>query len=196
MTYQVGVTGGIGSGKTLVCNVLEKLGIPVYRADFEARRLMEEDSELVGQIVELFGEEAYIGGALNRSYLAGRVFGDGEQLRGLNGVVHPAVRRDYHRWLDQQSGAPYVVEEAAILFESGASRFMDLVVMVYAPEALRIKRVMIRDGVGEEAVKKRMEHQMDEEEKRSKADLVIMNDENSRLLPRILDVHQQILKRI
>jgi len=196
MTYQVGVTGGIGSGKTLVCNVLEKLGIPVYRADIEARRLMEEDSELVGQIVELFGEEAYIGGALNRSYLAGRVFGDGEQLRGLNGVVHPAVRRDYHRWLDQQSGAPYVVEEAAILFESGASRFMDLVVMVYAPEALRIKRVMIRDGVGEEAVKKRMEHQMDEEEKRSKADLVIMNDENSRLLPRILDVHQQILKRI
>jgi len=196
MTYQVGVTGGIGSGKTLVCNVLEKLGIPVYRADFEARRLMEEDSELVGQIVELFGEEAYIGGALNRSYLAERVFGDGEQLRGLNGVVHPAVRRDYHRWLDQQSGAPYVVEEAAILFESGASRFMDLVVMVYAPEALRIKRVMIRDGVGEEAVKKRMEHQMDEEEKRSKADLVIMNDENSRLLPRILDVHQQILKRI
>jgi dephospho-CoA kinase len=196
MTYQVGVTGGIGSGKTLVCNVLEKLGIPVYSADIEARRLMEEDSELVGQIVELFGEEAYIGGALNRSYLAGRVFGDGEQLRGLNGVVHPAVRRDYHRWLDQQSGAPYVVEEAAILFESGASRFMDLVVMVYAPEALRIKRVMIRDGVGEEAVKKRMEHQMDEEEKRSKADLVIMNDENSRLLPRILDVHQQILKRI
>ena len=196
MTYQVGVTGGIGSGKTLVCNVLEKLGIPVYRADIEARRLMEEDSELVGQIVELFGEEAYIGGALNRSYLAGRVFGDGEQLRGLNGVVHPAVRRDYHRWLDQQSGAPYVVEEAAILFESGASRFMDLVVMVYAPEALRIKRVMIRDGVGEEAVKKRMEHQMDEEEKRSKADLVIINDENSRLLPRILDVHQQILKRI
>jgi dephospho-CoA kinase len=196
MTDQVGVTGGIGSGKTLVCNVLEKLGIPVYRADIEARRLMEEDSELVGQIVELFGEEAYIGGALNRSYLAGRVFGDGEQLRGLNGVVHPAVRRDYHRWLDQQSGAPYVVEEAAILFESGASRFMDLVVMVYAPEALRIKRVMIRDGVGEEAVKKRMEHQMDEEEKRSKADLVIINDENSRLLPRILDVHQQILKRI
>ncbi len=196
MTYQVGVTGGIGSGKTLVCNVLEKLGVPVYRADPEARRLMEEDAELVGQIVELFGEEAYIGGALNRSYLAGRVFGDREQLSRLNGVVHPAVRRDYHRWLVQQNGAPYVVEEAAILFESGAFRFMDLVVMVYAPEALRIKRVMIRDGVKEEEVRKRMAHQMAEEEKRSKADLVILNDEKGRLLSRILDVHQQILKRI
>ncbi|MGW8315380.1 MAG: dephospho-CoA kinase [Bacteroidales bacterium] len=196
MMFQVGVTGGIGSGKTLVCNVLEKLGIPIYKADLEARRLMEEDLALMGQIVELFGEEAYIDGVLNRSYLAGRVFGDRKQLERLNGLVHPAVRKDYHRWLNEQKGVPYVVEEAAILFESGASRWMDLVVMVYAPEAMRISRVMDRDGVEEETVRKRMAQQMGEEEKRAKADLVIVNDEHVRLLPQILDVHRQILERI
>lgn len=196
MMFQVGVTGGIGSGKTLVCNVLEKLGIPVYKADLEARRLMAEDQVLMGQIVELFGEEAYIDGALNRSYLAEKVFGDREQLERLNGLVHPAVRKDYHHWVDDQKGVPYVVEEAAILFESGASRWMDLVVMVYAPEALRISRVMDRDGVEEETVRKRMAQQMGEEDKRAKADLVIVNDEQERLLPQILKIHQQILERI
>lgn len=193
---QAGVTGGIGSGKTLVCNVFEKLGIPVYHADLEARRLMEEDQALMERIVELFGEEAYLGGALNRSYLAASVFGNSERLRGLNALVHPAVRKDYMRWLDEQTGVPYVVEEAAILFESGASRWMDLVVMVYAPENLRISRVMARDGVEEGAIRKRMTHQMDEEEKKARADLVILNDEKERLLPQILEVHRQILKRI
>ena len=194
--FQVGVTGGIGSGKTLVCSVLEKFGVPVYKADLQARRLMQEDPELMDRIVELFGEEAYLGGALNRTYLAERVFGNGELLARLNAAVHPAVRKDYQRWLADQQDVPYVVEEAAILFESGASRWMDLVVMVYAPEALRIFRVMQRDGVSEETVKRRMAHQMGEEEKRSRSDLVIFNDENRRLLPQILEVHQDILKRI
>jgi dephospho-CoA kinase len=194
--FQVGVTGGIGSGKTLVCSVLEKLGVPVYRADQKARKLMGEDPELKGRIVEFFGEEAYLGGALNRSYLAERVFGNGEMLNKLNALVHPAVRKDYERWLTEQTDAPYVVEEAAILFESGASRWMDLVVMVYAPEVLRIARVMKRDGVNEETVRRRMAHQMAEEEKRARSDLVIINDENGRLLPQILEVHQHILKRI
>lgn len=196
MMFQVGVTGGIGSGKTLVCNVFEKLGIPVYRADLEARRLMEADQLLVGRIVELFGEEAYLGESLNRRYLADCVFGNREMLMELNTLVHPAVRKDYLGWLGGQIEVPYVVEEAAILYESGASRWMDLVVMVYAPERLRISRVMARDGVGEETVRKRMAHQMDEEEKRVRADLVIVNDENQRLLPQILEVHRQILKRI
>ena len=194
--FQVGVTGGIGSGKTLVCQVFEKLGIPVYHADEEARRLMEEDQALMGRMVELFGEEAYLGRALNRRYLAEVVFGNRERLNGLNALVHPAVKKDYQQWLAEQKGVPYVVEEAAILFESGASRWMDLVVMVYAPEELRISRVMARDGVEEETVRKRMIHQMGEEEKRERADLVIVNDEKERLLPQVLEVHRQILKRI
>ena len=194
--FQVGVTGGIGSGKTLVCQVLEKLGAAVYRADPSARRLMEGDMELRARIIDIFGEEAYLGGTLNRKLLADRVFGDHQMLQKLNDLVHPAVRRDYLDWISRQTEVPYVVEEAAILFESGAYRWMDLTVLVAAPEQVRISRVMKRDGVGESVVRKRMMHQMSEEEKREKADIVIMNGENDRLLTQVLDLHQDILKRI
>jgi dephospho-CoA kinase len=193
MMFQVGVTGGIGSGKTLVCSVLEKLGIAVYNADREARRLMEEDPQLVNGILELFGEEAYLGGTLNRGWMAARVFGSEEVLNKLNALVHPAVRRDYLQWVAQQKEVPYVVEEAAILFESGADRWLNLTVLVYAPAPLRISRVMERDGIPEEQVLKRMMHQMDEEEKRKKADLEIMNDGTEMLLPQIIEVHKQII---
>ena len=194
--FQVGVTGGIGSGKTLVCQVLEKLGAAVYQADTSARRLMEGDMELRARIIDIFGEEAYLGGTLNRKLLADRVFGDHQMLQKLNDLVHPAVRRDYLDWISRQTEVPYVVEEAAILFESGAYRWMDLTVLVAAPEQVRISRVMKRDGVGESVVRKRMMHQMSEEEKREKADIVIMNGENDRLLTQVLDLHQDILKRI
>jgi dephospho-CoA kinase len=190
--FQVGLTGGIGSGKTLVCNILEKLGIPVYDADSQARRIMDEDSRLRKEIVELFGEEAYLDGRLNRRYLAGRVFGDQQMLKKLNKLVHPAVRKDYSRWVEHQS-APYVVEEAAILFESGADRFMNMTVLVYAPVDLRISRVMKRDRVEEGKVLERMRHQMDEEEKRKRADKVIINDEKELLLPQIIAIHHEIL---
>jgi len=191
--FQVGLTGGIGSGKTLVCNVLEKLGVAVYYADSEARRLMEQDPGLVRGILELFGEEAYLGGALNRSLLAERVFGNEQLLKRLNALVHPVVRGDYTSWVARQKESPYVVEEAAILFESGADRWLDMTVMVYAPVAVRISRVMERDGVTREQVLMRMGHQMNDEQKRDKADLVITNDGNEMLLPQIAEVHQQIL---
>jgi dephospho-CoA kinase len=193
---QVGVTGGIGSGKTLVCSVLEQLGVPVYHADLEARRLMNEDLQVREKIIDLFGEEAYLDGALNRGFIAGQVFGDQQKLSRLNALVHPAVRQDYTRWVAEQLHVPYVVEEAAILFESGAAGFMDLKVLVYAPEPVRIKRVMKRDGVLEGNVRERMRNQMDEEEKRRLSDLVIMNDGETMLLPQVIDVHREILKRI
>lgn len=194
--FQVGVTGGIGSGKTLVCSVLKKMGVPVYDADQQARRLMEEDADLREKIIDLFGEEAYLGGALNRRYLSGQVFGNEQKLSGLNAMVHPAVRRDYTEWIRLHPDAPYVVEEAAILFESGASKFMDVTVLVFAPMNVRMARVMARDGVDEPNVRKRMMHQMDEGEKRRLSDLVIINDDNEMLLPQIIRVHQEILKRI
>jgi len=190
------VTGGIGSGKTLVCSVLEKLGIPVYHADLQARQLMNEDLNLKEKIIDLFGEEAYLDGALNRRFLAGSVFSDERKLSGLNALVHPAVRRDYTRWINQQEGVPYVVEEAAILFESGAALLMDLKVLVYASEEVRIKRVIKRDGVDEANVRGRMKNQMDEEDKRRLADLVIVNDGKEMLLPQIIEMHQKIINRI
>jgi dephospho-CoA kinase len=194
MMFQVGLTGGIGSGKSLVCSVLEKLGAPVYYADSQARMLMASDPELIRKIIELFGEEAYLANTLNRGYLARRVFGNAEMLSRLNALVHPAVRRDYEGWVTKQQDVPYVVEEAAILFESGAHRRLDRTVLVYAPEDLRISRVMKRDGVDEDHVRQRMRHQMDEEEKRNLADMVIMNDESEMLLPQIIEVHTEILK--
>ena len=189
----MGVTGGIGSGKTLVCSVFEKIGIPVYDADSRARTLMNEESGLVAEIRDLLGPEAYHEGSLNREYVAGRVFRDPDLLDRLNGIVHPAVRDDYLRWVEDQPGEPYVIEEAAILFESGAHRFMDLTVLVYAPENLRIRRVMERDGVREEEVRMRMRRQMDENKKRKLADEMINNDGTEMLLPQIIRLHQHIL---
>ena len=192
---QLGLTGGIGSGKTLVCSILEKFGVPVYYADTEARRLMNTDEELHRNIVDVFGREVYSGNSLNREVLADKVFGDQVMLAKLNALVHPAVRKDYSHWVELQKSAPYVVEEAAILFESGASKFLDTTVLIYAPEMVRILRVMQRDGVDEESVRRRMKHQMDEEEKKKLADQIIYNDEKEMLLPQIVELHNRILKK-
>ena len=189
----MGLTGGIGSGKTLVCSILEKLGIPVYYADSAARRLMNSDEELSKNIVGIFGDEVYNGASLNRDLLARKVFGNQEMLEKLNAMVHPAVRKDYSGWVESQKGAPYVVEEAAILFESGADTLLDGSVLVYAPEALRIQRVMKRDGVDEESVRSRMMHQMDEDKKKERADHIIYNDEKEMLLPQVIALHNIVL---
>lgn len=193
--YQVGVTGGIGSGKTEVCRVLETLGVPVYYADMEAKRLMNGQPELKKRIVELLGKEAFDGNALNRRYVGASVFGDRKLLEKLNRLVHPVVRKDYRDWVARQLDVPYVVEEAAILFESGAYRFLDKTVLVFAPDEIRIRRVMDRDGVSRENVKRRMIQQMDEEEKRVLADEVIVNDDREMLLPQIIALHEKIVNR-
>ena len=194
--FRVGLTGGIGSGKSLVCSIFEKLGVPVYSADAEARKLMNTDSELKTSIVKMFGDQAYSKDGLDREFLAGSVFGDDEKLSGLNKLVHPAVRKDFNRWVALQSGSPYVVEEAAILFESGAHREMDLSVLVYAPEELRINRVMERDQADREDVLNRMGHQMSEEEKMKLAGHIIYNDGTQMLLPQVIELHNKILNSI
>lgn len=193
--FQVGLTGGIGSGKTLVCSILEKLGVPVYYADVEARKLMNSNPGLMKQIEGLFGPEAYRDGILDRDLVAGRVFGDQEQLNILNALVHPAVRVDYTSWLGKQLHAPYVVEEAAILFESGLDRLMDLTVLIYADEEERIRRVIKRDGTDRVQVERRIRMQIPEEEKKKRADYVIYNDGRDMLLPQIIKLHHTIQKR-
>lgn len=190
---RVGLTGGIGSGKTLVCSIFEKLGVPVYYADTEARILMNTDAELKAGIVKMFGDKMYSKDGLDRVLLAGSVFGDHEKLSGLNRLVHPSVRKDFNRWAVLQTGSPYVVEEAAILFESGAGAEMDLTVLIYAPEELRIRRVMERDQTDREAVLKRMGHQLSEEEKMKMAGYIIHNDGMQMLLPQVIELHNKIL---
>jgi len=191
----VGLTGGIGSGKTLVCSIFEKLRVPVYHADEAARRLMNSDAGLMENIRKMFGDQAYSREGLNRPYLAGLVFGNEERLSGLNNLVHPVVRDDFKRWTGQQGDAAYVIEEAAILFESGASKEMGLTVLVYAPEEVRIRRVMERDGVSREEVLKRMRHQMSEEKLMEMADHHLLNDGTAMILPQVIELHNKILNR-
>lgn len=196
MMFSLGITGGIGSGKSLVCSVLEKLGVPVYYADQEARRLMNTDQALQKSIKVLLGEQAFRDGELNRKMVGEKVFRNPDLLKKLNHLVHPAVGNDFQTWSRRWNKQAYVVEEAAILFESGADRRMDMSVLVYAPSELRIKRVMARDGATRAEVEQRMKQQMDEDEKKRLADRIILNDEMSLLLPQIVELHEDIIRRI
>lgn len=193
--FKVGITGGIGSGKSLVCSVLEKFGIPVYYADKEARRLMNTSPGLRMAIQDVFGKEIYRSGELDRQEMGRRVFGEPELLQKLNHLVHPVVKEDFILWSETWEQAPYVIEEAAILFESGASAHMDLSVLVYAPVALRIARVMKRDGLSRSEIEMRINTQMDEEKKKELADWVLLNDEENLLLPQIVALHEEIKTR-
>lgn len=189
---KVGITGGIGSGKSTVCRVFEWLGIPVYYADDRAKQLMTEDEALRSKIRLLLGEEAYLpDGSLNRAHIAGIVFSDAVMLRKLNALVHPAVHRDGEAWHQQQT-TPYTLREAALLYESGGYMLLDRMIVVTAPEALRIERVMARDGVDRSAVEARLSRQWPEEKKVEKAHYVIVNDGSRPILPQILAIHESL----
>ena len=138
---KIGLTGGIGSGKSYICKVFRTLGIPVYESDFEAKRLMNESDELQSAIIEIFGNKAYIDGKLNRKYISDKAFTDNFLLEKLNALIHPAVQSDFINWMSTQENVPYVIKEAAILFESGASKFMDYNILLVADESTRIIRV-------------------------------------------------------
>ena len=189
---RIGVTGGIGGGKSLVCNILEKMGVPVYYADQEARRLMNGRPELREGISRLLGPEAYRAGELDRQRVASMVFADPVLLDELNKLVHPAVHEDFYEWTRLQEGKPVVAEEAALLYESGADRMLDRNILVSAPEDLRLRRVMQRDGVGRQDVLQRMRRQMDEESKKELADEVILNDGHRLLLPQVVAVYNKL----
>ena len=191
---KVGVTGGIGSGKTTVCEVFEALGIPVYNADGRAKQLMVSDPRLVAGIKELFGPEAYLpGGTLNRPFIAGEVFNNDAKLQQLNNLVHPAVAEDADRWHNAQENTPYTIKEAALLFESGNSQHLNKMITVFAPVELRIQRVMERDGATKKEVLARMHKQMPEEEKMRLADYVIYNDGQHSLISQVLEIHHALL---
>ncbi len=188
----VGITGGIGSGKTTVCKIFQTLGIPVFYADEEAKRIMQEDELVVSKISELLGAGAYDSeGKLDRNFIASHVFREREKLDKLNSIVHPATVQASIAWAKEQK-APYVLKEAALLFESNAFHYVDKVIGVYAPVTLRLHRTMKRDNVSKEEVQKRMRNQINEEVKMRLCDYVIYNDEQRAVIPQVLELHRKL----
>ncbi len=189
---RIGVTGGIGSGKTTVCRVFEVLGIPVYYADAAARTLMETDPELIAGIKKNFGGAAYNEEEkLNRKYISDIVFQDEAKLSLLNSLVHPATIREAARWMQQQT-TPYAIKEAALMFESESFHHVDKVIGVYAPKNLRIQRAMKRDAISREEVLARMNKQLDEEIKMRLCDYIIYNDEQQLVIPQVMKLHEEL----
>lgn len=195
MSMKVGITGGIGSGKTTICKVFELLGIPVFYADDEAKKLMTSDPILIAEIKLAFGGEAYFEDAtLNRKYIANIVFKEPEQLKKLNSYVHPAVFRAMEKWTNLQK-SPYVLKEAALLFESDSYLQNRFNILVSSPLELRIRRVVERDQMNIEKVLERIENQFTEDKKMQMADYFIHNNEQEFIIPQILKLHQELLKR-
>lgn len=187
---KIGLTGGIGSGKTTVAHVFETLGIPVYYADDKAKQLMNNDSILKASIIQLFGSDAYKNRELDRKYLAAIVFNDKEKLALLNSLIHPITIRDANEWMKQQT-SPYVIKEAALLFESGAAEQLDYVVGVYAPQHIRVQRVMKRDNLPVEEIMKRISRQIDEEMKMKLCNFIITNNDHHLVIPQIIELDKK-----
>lgn len=190
--YKVGLTGGIGSGKTTVAKIFEVLGIPVYYADDAAKRLMSEDPALKAAIIHAFGANAYTNHSLNRSFLAEAVFNNKEKAALLNSLVHPATIKDAAAWVSRQTSA-YTLKEAALIFESGTQAQYDFIIGVAAPKALRLHRAMQRNNSTKEQVEQRMQNQIEESIKLKLCNAVITNNEIDPLLPQVLQLHQQLL---
>jgi dephospho-CoA kinase len=192
--FKVGITGNIGSGKTTVCKIFEVLGIPVFYADDEAKKVMIEDDVLIAGIKQAFGNEAYFeDGTLNRKHIAGIVFNNKEELLKLNALVHPAVFRAFDKWVINQNNVPYVLKEAALLFESDSYKMCDRSVMVTAPLDIRIQRVTQRDGITADEVKSRNDRQFSEEKKLAMANDVIINDDTQLVIPQVIKLHELYL---
>ena len=190
---KVGLTGGIGSGKTTIAKIFELLNVPVYYADEASKRLYHTDQDLIRNIKKHFGEDIYTHDQLNRSKLAAIVFNDSKQLELLNALVHPPTIRDAEEWMKKQT-APYVIKEAALLFESGSAKGLDYVIGVKAPSHYRIKRVMERDGLSREDVISRADRQIDEDIKMRLCDFIIVNNDQELVIPQVLELHSKFLE--
>lgn len=187
---KVGLTGGMGSGKSTVAQIFEVMGVPVYYADAEAKKIMSSHPKLIQEIKKLFGQDAYTNGQLNRSLIAEKVFKQKDLLNQLNALVHPYTIVHAKEWMNQQT-APYAIKEAALIFESGIQGEFDVIIGVSAPHALRVQRTMKRDGIGYDQVMDRLQHQIDEEIKLRLCDEIIINDEQKMLVPQVLALHEK-----
>jgi dephospho-CoA kinase len=190
---KIGLTGGLGSGKSTVAHIFEVLGIPVYYADAASKRLMNDDEKVKADIINAFGKEVYFNGKLDRKYLSEIVFKDEKKLELLNSIVHPATLLDAAEWMKKQTSL-YAIKEAALIFESGSNKALDFVIGVESPLPLRLLRAMKRDKITHDQAMARIEKQMDEETKIGLCDFVIVNDEQQMIIPQVLELHQKFLK--
>jgi dephospho-CoA kinase len=188
---KMGLTGGIGSGKSLVCKIFSTLGIPVFHSDEVSRDLMDHDPEIIRKITGIFGNGIYRNGILDRKALSGIVFTDKKALEKLNAIIHPAVSAVFDEWLTGCGDPPYIIKESAIIFESGTNKGLDYVIVVSAPEDLRVSRVMERDGTSEEEVLLRMRNQMNDSERTTRSDEIVYNDGHRLVIPQVLELHKK-----
>lgn len=192
---KVGLTGNIGSGKSTAARIFSALGVPVFYADLQAKQLYH-DTEVIREVIGLFGDDVTdADGKVVFQHLAKVVFNDPEKLRQLNALIHPMVREKYYSWLNSHENQAYTVQEAAIMMESGLYKQMDAVVVITAPENQRLQRILGRDGATEEEVRKRMSQQLPEKKLMEIADFVVKNDDQTLLIPQILDIHKRLLKQ-
>ncbi|MBT5699677.1 MAG: dephospho-CoA kinase [Flavobacteriales bacterium] len=189
---KIGITGGIGSGKTYVASVFQSLGIPIFNADIQAKKIMTSSRKLIKLLKEEFGNDIYKDSDLNKEKLASIVFSNSDKLQKLNSLVHPIVKEEFNNWCKKQT-SPYIIKEAAILFESNSHIGLDAVICVSAPLDLRIERLLNRDDYSEKEIKKRIENQISQEEKEKLSDYIIVNDEKDLLLPKIIKFHKELL---
>jgi len=192
---KIGLTGGIGSGKTTVAKIFQLLNVPVYYADEATKLLYHTDATLMASVKKHFGEDVYTAGKLNRSKLAAIVFSDPEKLTLLNKLAHPPTIKDAQDWMIKQT-APYIIKEAALLFESGSNKGLDYIIGVRSSLELRIKRTMERDGITKDEVIKRMQRQMNEESKMKKCDFIIENNEQELVIPQVISLHEKFIKMV
>ncbi|NBG67289.1 dephospho-CoA kinase [Acidiluteibacter ferrifornacis] len=190
---KVGLTGGIGSGKSTVSQVFINLGVPVFNSDMVARNIVNTNSKAIKKIKSAFGEHLYDSGELDRKALAAIVFTNPDALEQLNSIVHPLVGESFNKWCEKHASAPYIIKEAAILFESGAHQNLDRIITVYTKKEERIRRIMARDNVSAEDVEHRMNNQWTDETRNKLADFIIINDDKDKLLPQVMELHEVLL---
>lgn len=188
MAIKIGITGGIGSGKSVVSRLLEVMGVPVYISDVETKKLMLTDGEIRRKLVDLLGDEVYAGGVLNKPMLASYLFASEQHAGEVNAIVHPQVKKDFRRWVQEHEKFPLVGIESAILIEAGFTAEVDKVLMVYAPREVRIARAIERDSSSRELIEQRIRSQMDDEVKCRQADFVIVNDGEKALIPQVREL--------
>jgi dephospho-CoA kinase len=193
---RVGLTGGIGSGKTTVCNVFKQLGIPVYHADSQARVLSDTNQEIIRALSSLFGKNIYTPTGLDRKKLSEFIFVNNDLLQKVNAIIHPKVREDFNAWLNEHNEMKYIIHEAAILFESGLHTLFNKIITVSAPEEIRIRRIMEREGVSEGYVRNIIGNQWPERKKRNLSDYVIVNDQQRMILPQVLEIHNELISYV
>lgn len=188
----VGLTGGIGSGKTTVANFFVELGVPVYNSDIEAKKLMTSSKQVKKAIIELLGKQAYKSKRLNKKYISAQIFNDESLLLKMNAIVHPAVRKDFLRWVKKQK-APYVIQETALIFENSNQDFYDFIILVTAPKEQRLQRVVARDGTTKKSVLERLKNQLNDAEKIPLAHYVLENTKLSKTRKKVKEIHNAVL---